>query len=286
LNKAPFYDEFKGINSMSQLDPIVNQPSIYMNGLLISNDATTPNTVLDISAGQCRDSNNIIDMVLGDFLNEGYSAGSANFSTSLNAAVNGLNGLDTGSLAASTMYAVYVIGDSSSKNPTGVILSANQATPGLPFGYDSYRKIGYWATDATSHFLAGYYSISGIGVREFFYDAPQATAITAGHATVATNVNLIKFVPNINNVAVWIYTSYVPATAGNALSMQPGNGTGFPIVITGQVATVAVTSQSLLLAQSVVISTVSSPVINYKESNASDAVAIDVLGFQFDADRA
>src|SRR5580692_3582295 len=98
---------------MTQLDPIINQPFLYVNGLLVSNDATTPNTVLDIAAGQCRDSNNVIDMILGDFLNEGY--GTDNSSTSLNAAVNGLNGLDTGSLAASTMYAVYIIADSSGK---------------------------------------------------------------------------------------------------------------------------------------------------------------------------
>jgi hypothetical protein len=268
---------------MSQLDPIVNLPSLYINGFIISNDATTPNTVLDIAAGQCRDSNNIIDMILGDFLSEG--TGTANSSTSLNAAVNGINGLDTGSLAASTMYAVYCIGDSSNKNPTGVILSANQTTPGLPFGYDSYRKIGYWATDASSHFLLGYYSASGSGVggngtRTFFYDAPQATAITAGHATTYTNVNLIKFVPNINNIAVWIQTSYTPATAGNTLKLQPGNATGDAITITGPVTSGVYTSANLLLAQSVVISTVSSPVINYKESNGSDAVAINVAGFE------
>jgi hypothetical protein len=263
---------------MSQLDPIVNQGMLYINGLVVSNDATTPNTILDIAAGQCRDSNNIIDMILGDFLNEG--TGTANSSTSLNAAVNGINGLDTGSLAVSTMYAIYVIGDSSNKNPTGVILSANQSLPLLPFGYDSYRKIAFWATDSSSHFLSGYYSPSGINVRAFFYDAPQATAITAGHATTYTNVNLIKFVPTINNLVVWIYSSYVPATAGNALSLQPGNGTGNAVVVTGQVATVAVTSNSKLLAQNVTISTVVSPVVNYKETNASDAVAINVAGFE------
>jgi hypothetical protein len=264
---------------MTQLDPIINQPFLYVNGLLVSNDATTPNTVLDIAAGQCRDSNNVIDMILGDFLNEGY--GTDNSSTSLNAAVNGLNGLDTGSLAASTMYGVYIIADSSGKHATGAILSANQTTPALPFGYDSYRRIAFWPTDSSSHFLLGYYSVGGVGtaVRTFFYDAPQATAVTAGAETSATNVNLIKFVPNFNNFPVWMYTSYVPATAGNALSMQPGNGTGFPVVITGQVATKAVTTNSLILAQSVVISTVSSPVINYKVSNSSDTAAIDVVGF-------
>lgn len=262
---------------MTQLDPIVNQPSLYINGLIISNDPTTPNTVLNVSAGQCRDSNNVVDMQLGDFLGEGF--GTPNSITILNAAVNGINGLDTGVLVLSTVYAVYLISDSSNYRPTGVILSANQSLPLLPFGYDTYRKIGYWATDASVHFLLGYYSVSGVGVRDFFYDAPQATAITAGHAVAYTNVNLIKWVPVVNNIAVYIASSYVPATAGNSLKLQPGNATGDAITITGQVATVAVTSNSKLLSQNVTISSVVSPVINYKESNASDAVAINVAGF-------
>jgi hypothetical protein len=262
---------------MTQLDPIVNQPSLYLNGGLISNDATTPNTVLDVAACQVRDSNNIVDMILGDFLNEG--TGTANSATLLNAAVNGINGLDAGSLAASTLYSVYVIADSSNKNPTGVTLSANASIPALPFGYDSYRKIGYWPTNSSSHFILGYYSVSSSGNRNFFYDAPQATAVTAGHATSFTAVNLTGLVPLINAIPVLIYTSYVPATAGNSLKLQPGSGTGAAVTITGQVAAVATTNTSWLLSQNTTISSVLSPTINYEESNASDSVAIDVAGF-------
>jgi hypothetical protein len=265
--------------TMTQLDPIVNQPSLYINGLIVSNDATTPNTILDIAAGQCRDSNNIIDMVLGDYLNEG--TGTANSSTSLNAAVNGINGLDTGTFAEATMYAVYVIGDSTNKNPTGTILSANITNPLLPFGYDSYRKIAYWSTISNAaHFLPGYYSVSGINVRQFFYDAVQATAVTAGHATSYTAVNLSNLVPLINNIPVWIYTSYVPATAGNTCKLQPGGATGAAITITGQVATVAVTTNSLLLSQNELISSVLSPSINYELANGSDSLAVSVAGFE------
>ncbi len=98
--------------------------------------------------------------------------------------------------------------------------------------------------------------------------------------TTAANVNLIKWVPNVNGILVRIYSNYIPNTAGNILSLQPGNGTGFPIVVVGQVATVHIASDNLLLAQQVSISSVLSPVINYKVSSGSDAVAIDVLGFK------
>lgn len=261
---------------MTQLDPIVNAGSIYINGLAVSNDVTTPNTVLDITAGQCRDSNNIVDMILGDWLNEGYSATTDNLSTSLNAAVKGLNGLDTGSLAASTMYAVYVIADSSNKLPTGTILSANQSLPLLPFGYDSYRKIAYWPTDSSSHFLLGYYSVSGIGVRTFYYDAPISAGTTASSASYAA-INLIKFVPTVSNIPVWLNVSF-SGTANDTMDLQPGNATGNAIVITAQVTSQALTSQVRVLAQNTTISSVISPTINYKNSG-TDTIAITVAGF-------
>ena len=44
--------------------PIINLPFLYINGLIVSNDATTEQTVIDLSAGQCRDSTNTYDMVL------------------------------------------------------------------------------------------------------------------------------------------------------------------------------------------------------------------------------
>jgi len=262
---------------MSQLDPIVNQPSLYVNGLAISNDATTPNTVLDIAAGQCRDSNNVIDMVLGDYLNEGYSSGSANYVTYLNAAVNGLNGLDTGSLGASKVYAIYVIGDSSNKNPVGTIASLNQSIPQLPFGYDSYRKIGYAVTDSSMHFLLGYYSVSGIGVRTFYYDAPISVGTTSSEASY-TAINLTKFVPLVNNIPVWLNVSF-SGTANDTLNLQPGAATGNAITVTAQVTSQAITQSVRVLAQNTTISSVLSPTINYKNSG-TDTIAILVAGFE------
>ncbi len=258
---------------MTQFDPVINQPSLYLNGLQAS---YTSGTVLSIAAGQCRDSNNIIDMVLGDFLNEGY--GTDNSATALNMAVNGINGLDTGSIAASTVYAIYVIGDSSNKNPTGVIASVSQSNPLLPFGYDSYRKIAYWPTSSGSVFLLGYYSISGVGVRTFYYDAPISVGTTSTEAAY-TAINLIKFVPTQSNLPVWLNVSFTPGTAGDFLSLQPGNATGAAVVITGQVMSVAITMPVKVLAQNTTISTVVSPTINYKNSG-TDTIAINCAGFE------
>ncbi len=240
----------------------------YINGLGIFNDATTPNTLLDIAPGSCMDSTGTYQLT-------------SNATLVINGAINGLNGLDTGTLAASKVYAVYVVWDPVHNKPTGAMISLSTTQPLMPFDYNAFLLIGYVVTDASIHFLKGYWSAGNTSARTFTYDAFQATAITAGHATTYTNVNLITLVPNVANTPVQVYTSYVGATAGNALSLQAGNATGAQAIVTCQVAAVAVTTIDTILAQPVSITSVISPVINYKESNASDAVAIDVAGYQW-----
>jgi hypothetical protein len=79
---------------------------LYINEMKITNNATTPNTKFDISAGICRDSTDTYDINLGNF-NNFQNGQTANSSTTVDATVNGVNGLDTGSLAASSVYKVY-----------------------------------------------------------------------------------------------------------------------------------------------------------------------------------
>ena len=239
----------------------------YINGLGISNDATTPNTLLDIAAGSCLDSTGTYQL-------------NSNVTLTINAAINGLNGLDQGTFAASTVYAVYVVWDPVTNKPAGAMISTSLTRPLMPFGYSAFLLIGYATTDSSVHFLKGYWSAGNTSARTFTYDAFQVTAVTAGASTSYANVNLITLVPNVANTPVQVYSSFVPATAGDTLSLQAGNGTGAQAIVTGQVATVHVTGINTILAQPVVISTVSSPVVNYKLS-AAGSVAVDVAGYQW-----
>jgi|GEM_PF-1318997 len=249
-------------------------PFSYMNGLQISNDATTPNTLLDIGSGVCIDSTDTFQMI-------------NNGSIVINAATNGLNGLDTGSLAASKVYAVYLVSDPVSLQPIGAMISLNATTPLMPFSYSAFKLIGYVATDSSFHFLLGYWTAGeGNSRRIFMYDAPQATAVTAGAQTSYTNVDLTKWVPlppTGGNRPVWIATNFAPNAAADTLKLQPGNATGDAVTITAAVAagTAHVTRNDFLLAQTVAISTVPSPTINYKVSSGSDAVAINVAGYEW-----
>lgn len=249
-------------------------PFAYMNGLQISNDATTPNTLLDIGAGVTIDSTDTFQMI-----NNGTIV--------INAATNGLNGLDTGTLAASKVYAVLLISDPVDLKPIGAMISLSATAPLMPFSYSAFKVIGYVATDASAHFLLGYWTAGeGNSRRVFMYDAPQATAVTAGSSTTYANVDLTKWVPLPpagGNRPVWIATNYAPNAAADTLKLQPGNATGDAITITAAVVagTAHVTRNDFLMAQTVAISTVPSPTINYKVSSGSDAVAINVAGYEW-----
>ena len=240
------------------------QPFYYVNGLGISNNATTPNTQLDIAAGTILDSTAT------------YQIGTTATIT-INGAVNGLNGLDTGALAASKVYSVYLVADPVNQQITGAMISLS-ATPLLPFGYSAFALIGYIVTDASVHFLKGYWTAGDSAYRKFIYDAPQATAVTAGHAVAYTAVDLSALVPAVNNLPVSIAYSFTPNAATTSfLKLQGVNETGDAVKITGQVAAVPITGNASVFAQL----TSSLPKINYTGVSASDATALNVAGYDF-----
>jgi hypothetical protein len=195
----------------------------------------------------------------------------------INAANTGLNGIDTGSFAASKVYAVHLVADPVTQQVSGAMLSLSATAPLLPIGYGSFALIGYAVTDSSVHFLKGYWTAGNSSSRLFMYDAPQATAITAGAATSYTAIDLSALVPNADNLPVWISSAFTPGAASRVLNLTPAGATGDAIAITGQVVSVVVTSNSLVLAK---LSS-SLPKVSYKVSNAGDAAAINVAGYQF-----
>jgi hypothetical protein len=239
-------------------------PFQYVNGFKISNDATTPNSIVNISAGSALDSTGTFQVV-------------TTTSLAVSNLISGLGGLDTGTVAASKLYALHVVFDPVTLQPTGGMLSLSATAPVLPFGYNSFSLVGYVATDSSSHFLLGYWNNNNSGTRTFFYDSPQATAVTAGAATSYTAVDLSALVPLVDGIPVWIASSFTPGAASRTFNLQPVGGTGNAITVTGQVTAVVVTSNSLVMAK---IAT-AKPEISYKVSNAGDAVAINVAGYEF-----
>lgn len=241
--------------------PVVNAPYLSVDGLEI---AITGNKTATVQVGRARNSSNESDIISNAIL-------------TLNAANVGANGLDTGALANATLYSLYIVGDSSLNNSPVVILSANASAPLLPVGYDMYRKIGYLRTDGSANFLPGYFSGKSNN-RKFVYDAPLATAVTSGAAVTATAVSLANMVPAVAGTPVYMYSDLTPSAAGRSMSLRPYGATGYPVKLTGQVATVHVTSNDMVLAQL----NSGAPSIEYVWSaGGGDAVALNVAGYEY-----
>lgn len=238
-------------------------PFAYFNGLGLSNDATTPNSIIDIAVGSCLDSTLTYQMQLST-------------ATTVSSAFTGVGGLDTGTVAASTVYAVYLISDPIYANVTSAVLSTSLTGPLMPFGYSAWRLIGFATTDSSSHFLLGYWSDTDSAARSFVYDAP-ISCLSGGTQTSYTGVSLSAFVPAINNTAVTLYSNFTANAAADIQNLKGYNSTGDAVTIIAPVAgaTAHTTSSDIVLAQL----NSGAPSIKYKVSAGS--LALSVQGYQF-----
>lgn len=107
----------------------------YLSGCILSNDATTPNTKLDVSAGIAMDSTNTFLINLP--------------ATVINFGVTGAGGLDAGSIAAATWYHVFAI--AKADGTASAIVSTSASSPTMPSGYTYKRRIGSARSDVSSH---------------------------------------------------------------------------------------------------------------------------------------
>lgn len=252
--------------------PIVNLASMPIFGFEVSKASTT---TLSLAAGTCRDSSNKLDITLGSSY-PSLQSKTVTAPLTLNGAVNGANGLDTGSLGASKVYAVYVIADSTGYQSTAGLISLSLSAPTMPENYNALRLVGYAITDGSSHFV-DMFQIGNANNRVLLLDTKIATAVTAGNSTTYANVSLAATVPAVDNVLALIDSVYTPATAENILSLQKYGATGAQDEISGQVAAKKLETLSRIpvgLNSSV-------PTINYKVGNGSDAVELNVRGFEF-----
>lgn len=257
--------------STSQVFPVITAPNLYIQGFPI---VRTGNTTITIGSGQCRDSNNVVDL----YLNNASEVPDSSYTSApltLSIGTVGLNGVDA-TATASTFYYVYLIGASNNSQPIAAIATASSTGPIMPFGYDSSRRIGFFVLDSSVHIILAY--ISGDrSARKFFYDSPIATSVTAGNATTYTAITLTSLVPAVDNLRVSASIAFTPGSAARQAFLQGGNSTGDQVKVTGQVTSVLVTDTQEILSQ--LVSGVSK--INYKVTNAGDAVAINVSGFIF-----
>lgn len=119
-------------------------PEGYITDLTLSNNGTFPDDDLDIAAGRCRDAANTDDMVLSASITKQIDA--------LWAVGTDAGGLDTGAVAADTVYAVWLI-KRSDTDVVDALFSTSFSAPTMPTNYDLKRLIGFVVTDATSDII-------------------------------------------------------------------------------------------------------------------------------------
>ncbi len=218
-------------NPQIQNDPIYSLPHLYISGLNISAASTT---VLAIAPGQARDSQDNIDMPVGFPNLQGNVlpapvASLQNLPLYINSAVVGANGLDSGTIAASTNYGVWLIGDSRGYKPVAGLLSLfSNAFPLLPLGYDSYRLLGFANTDGSSHFLAAQI-VQAVNARGFYLQ-PEVSVLSGGNATTFTGIDLSATIPDADvalpdTTIVILDVIFTPAAIGDVVQFRPYGST-------------------------------------------------------------
>jgi hypothetical protein len=207
-------------------------------------------------------------------INPGLTPNTVSF---INSAIVGPGGIDVGTVAASTVYNIYVILDLTTYISACIMSTAAPSVgPTMPYNYGAYRLIGHATTNSSAHFLLGYWS--GVNTsRLFMYDQVQLT-VNAGNQVVATAFSLAALVPAVQNRPVWIYSSYNPQAPSNYLRLLTYGSGNTDIQITGQVAGVVVTSNSLIMARLNGVN----PSLQYQVANTGDSATLYVAGYQFD----
>lgn len=207
---------------MSVAIPMVNAPYLNIQGLQLSFNSTT---LLNVSAGQARNSTNVNDLIIGS-------------PVTINTAVQGAGGIDVGTIAASTVYSVYAIASSLDTTLASACLSLSATAPTLPLGYDMFRRIGTILTDGASHILKFTQTGNGAG-RKFWYDA-GIQVLNAGASAAFADVALSAYMPAIATV-VTLNAVLTPTGNGDTATVQPKGATdaGGYVVIGGSQAAVA-----------------------------------------------
>lgn len=235
----------------------------YIQGLQVSVLSTT---TLGLSAGECRDSTDAQNIVLPS-------------DVTINFSVVGLNGIDTGSIAASELYYVFAI--QSSLDPDGTIypaggLASLSATPVLPPGYDICRRVGWAWTGSGSTLLTMYQSGEG-NVRKYKFDTMQQV-LSAGAAQTLTAIDLSGACPPLDNMNVLLHVSFTPNVAADNVKFASFGSTATVLPgISGVVTAKAQLGQLEIISQ---LDTSDLPKILYINSAATGSTSVWVYGFE------
>jgi hypothetical protein len=175
-------------------------PQSYLVGLQLSNDGTSPNSVIDVTAGQCRDSTNTYNITLGAFTKS--TAGSW-------AAGSGSNGMGNGlTVTANTWYHVHAIINSGSSD---VYFDTSVTAANAPSSTTAYRRLGSIFVGASTH------------ITPFFQFGDEFRWITGIESQAGTSIGTtpaLYSVPVPPGVQVWVSALWGVSNSSAQVSME------------------------------------------------------------------
>ena len=259
---------------MANLVTIINLPYISSNGCEVTKASAT---TLTINSGIMRDYSNTFDITITDPL-------------TLDSSVIGADGIDTGTVAINSFYAVYVIYDATNSVPPKCLMSLSSNAPIMPSvgvtTFTTYRLVGYVKTDGVGEFLD--FTLCGnANERVHTWDVP-ISVLSGGSATTFTAVDLSAALPNAAAIAnnpqtsmeLTANVSFTPNVGGEFVSFIGGASTAVAgtVELSASVSTVPQTSQLSLIADFVGGTNYS---LQYKNSAGTGATSMFVSGFRY-----
>lgn len=235
--------------------PIANLGFKYANGCLVS---YTDATHIVVAPGQLRDSTNVNDMVIAE-------------AVTINTAAMGAGGLDTGTMANNTIYAVYALAQALDSSQYSATISVSDTEPALYDDWNIFRKVGHVLTNGSAQILPFFMTGDG-DVRTMMYDT-LISELAAGNATSFTDVNVASSVP-LGKKVVHLVAALTPATAANQVKLRTNGlaATNGNVQMSGDVAAVVHTAPLDVQCDATAI-------FEYLVSNGSDAVTLYVAGY-------
>jgi hypothetical protein len=195
-------------------------PDNYLSGLTMSNNGGVPNSQIDIVAGVAADALNVEVIRLTSAISKSTASGWA--------VGTGNGGMDTGTVAASTWYHLWLI----RRPDTGVVdalFSTSATSPTMPTSYTQKRRLGSVLTDGASHLIA----FSQLG-DEFLWSTPVADK-SAFNVTSTSQLITLTVPTNVKVRAKFRVLYANSAAAGLALIQSPDESTQAANTPTGNI---------------------------------------------------
>jgi hypothetical protein len=152
-------------------------------------------------------SNDVVSLPAGSTTRVGGRAANLTAALNISRLVSGFGGLDTGSIANSTFYYVYLIHNGTN---FGLVASTSSASP---VGYTSYRKMGAFYTDTTGNIF-----------KVFWYGEVNKLShnfkVTSGGVVSEEDLDFINLNASLNNTSEYVFAITAAYQTVVAMNLQ------------------------------------------------------------------